>query len=200
MKEEDYIKMLASRRGVPIIREESHKLLKEITEQLAPKRILEIGTAVGYSGIIMLEAAKDASLVTIEHDADKVSEANENFKTLGLENRVTVICDDCVSLISTFVAEGKYDKYFDMVFLDGPKAQYVKMLDSLIMLTRPGGTILADNVLFRGYVQDKTNMPRRFKTIVKRLNMFIDKVKTSSDVLDYKMYDIEDGLMQITIK
>jgi len=200
MNQEEFIKENANRRGVPIIREESHNKLIEIVKKVNPKNILEIGTAVGYSGILMLEACPNAKLITIELQEDKVIEAQHNFKEAGLEDRVTIINGDCMQEVSLMVAEGNYDKFFDFVFLDGPKAQYVKMLESLIMLTKNKGTILADNVLFRGYVKDKTNMPRRFKTIVKRLNMFLDEVSTREDIESHTLYEIEDGMIEFKIK
>ena len=200
MEQEEFIKLIANRRGVPIIREESHNKLIEIVKRVNPKTILEIGTAVGYSGILMLEACPDANLITIELQEDKVIEARQNFKDKGLKDRVTIIHGDCMQEISLMVAEGKFDKYFDFVFLDGPKAQYVKMLDALIMLTKSEGTILADNVLFRGYVKDKSLMPRRFKTIVKRLNMFLSDIETRDDILCHTLYEIEDGMIEFKIK
>ena len=200
MNQEEFIKENANRRGVPIIREESHNKLIEIVKRINPKTILEIGTAVGYSGILMLEACPEAKLITIELQEDKVIEAKSNFKEAGLEDRVTIIHGDCMQEVSIMVAEGNYDKYFDFVFLDGPKAQYVKMLESLIMLTKNGGTILADNVLFRGFVKDKTDMPRRFKTIVKRLNMFLTEIETRDDIESHTLYEIEDGMIEFKIK
>ena len=200
MMDQEYIRENANRRGVPIIREESHNKLIEIVKKINPKTILEIGTAVGYSGMLMLEACPNANLITIELQEDKVIEAKNNFKEAGMENRVTIIHGDCMQEISLMVAEGNFDKHFDFVFLDGPKAQYIKMLESLIMLTKSGGTILADNVLFRGYVKDKTLMPRRFKTIVKRLNMFLNEIQSRDDIESYTLYEIEDGMIEFKIK
>jgi len=200
MDQEELIKIDANRRGVPIIREESHNKLIEIVKKVNPKTILEIGTAVGYSGILMLEACPNATLITIELKEDKANEAKINFKTAGLEDRVTVINGDCMQEISLMVAEGNFDKYFDFVFLDGPKAQYIKMLESLMILTKGGGTILADNVLFRGYVKDKSLMPRRFKTIVKRLNEFLLAIETREDIENHTLYEIEDGMIEFKIK
>lgn len=198
MTEED-IKEGASRRGLPIIREKSHEVLVQTVKRLKPKNILEIGTAIGYSGILMLENC-DAQLTTIEHDDYKVEEAKKNFADHGLADRVNVVYDDCNYYISMLVAEGK-EKVFDFVFLDGPKAQYIKMLESLIMLTKSGGTILVDNVLFRGFVRgDKTDMPRRYKTIVKRLEMFLDAVESHPDIASHKLIDIEDGMLEIVVK
>ena len=200
MMDQEYIRENANRRGVPIIREESHNKLIEIVKKINPITILEIGTAVGYSGMLMLEACPNANLITIELQEDKVIEAKNNFKEAGMENRVTIIHGDCMQEISLMVAEGNFDKHFDFVFLDGPKAQYIKMLESLIMLTKSGGTILADNVLFRGYVKDKTLMPRRFKTIVKRLNMFLNEIQSREDIESYTLYEIEDGMIEFKIK
>lgn len=200
MNQEEEIKLDANRRGVPIIREESHFKLQELTKKINPKNILEIGTAVGYSGILMLSSANDASLITIEHDLEKVNEARENFKNAGYEKRATVIHGDCMEEVSTMVAEGEHDKFFDMVFLDGPKAQYVKMLESLLLLTKSGGYIIADNVLFRGYVKNKQDMPRRFKTIVKRLEMLFEVVKTHPDIESHEIIEIEDGMLVIKVK
>lgn len=199
--DEGYIREMASRRGLPIIREKSHEILKEIIKKVNPKRILEIGTAVGYSGILMLDTIKDATLLTIEHDDYKVTEAIKNFNEFGMENRAEVINDDCVSYLSMLVAENKFIKEFDFVFLDGPKAQYIKMLESILMLTKSGGTILVDNVLFRGFVRgDKSQMPRRYKTIVKRLEMFLDAVEHHEDIKSYKLIDVEDGMLEIVVK
>ena len=113
MNQEEFIKENANRRGVPIIREESHNKLIEIVKRINPKTILEIGTAVGYSGILMLEACPEAKLITIELQEDKVIEAKSNFKEAGLEDRVTIIHGDCMQEVSIMVAEGNYDKYFD---------------------------------------------------------------------------------------
>lgn len=200
MNQEELIKIDANRRGVPIIREESHNKLIEIVKKVNPKTILEIGTAVGYSGILMLETCPNAKLITIELQEDKANEAKNNFKEAGLEDRVTVINGDCNQEVSLMVAEGNYDKYFDFVFLDGPKAQYINMLESLMILTKSGGTILADNVLFRGYVKDKSLMPRRFKTIVKRLNEFLSAIETREDIESHTLYEIEDGMIEFKIK
>jgi len=200
MTQEENIKIDANRRGVPIIREQSHVVLQDITKQVNPKRILEIGTAVGYSGLLMLNASDNACLITIEKDIDKVVEATNNFKQAGYQDRAQVIHADCVEYISSMVASGEYDKSFDLVFLDGPKGQYINMLEGLIMLTKSGGTIVADNVLFRGYVQDKTKMPRRFKTIVKRLHMLFDAIANHPDIESHELLEIEDGILIIKVK
>ncbi len=200
MEKETELRDSLERRGVPIIREKSHEMLAEIVKRLQPKKILEIGTAVGYSGILMLEASKDSELITIEHDHAKVVEAKENFSRAGLENRVNIIEDDCSFAISMLALDEAQLGTFDFIFLDGPKAQYVKMLENLLMLTKHGGTILADNVLFRGWVENKKEMPKRFRTIVKRLEMFLDVVKMHPKIESHKLYKIEDGMLEILVR
>lgn len=197
----DWIKTNANRRGVPIIRDNSHIFLQNFASLHKPENILEIGTAVGYSGITLLKSSSQTSkLITIEHDQDKVEEAKINFADAGLLDRVNVILADCSEQISLMVAEGTYDKSFDLIFLDGPKGQYVKMLEALIMLTKSGGYIIADNVLFRGYVKDKSQMPRRFKTIVKRLNELFEVVKTHPDIEEFFLDEQDDGILVMKIR
>ena len=193
-KYENSFKLYAEARGVPIIRDDSHILLSNITKDCNPRHILEIGTAVGYSGITMLEAS-NADLVTIEKLADLAQEAQENFSAAGLIDRVKIINNDCsLGLIDLMLDENNLEK-FDFIFLDGPKAQYLNMLPSLYALLAPNGTLVADNVLFRGYVENPKLSPRRYRTIWQRLQKFIDYVENSGDFYDVKLYRIEDGVL-----
>lgn len=195
------IKEKAIEDKVPIIRDESYKILIDYVKKYKPKNILEIGTAVGYSGMAMLEAYEESVLTTIELDDQRFSEAVNNFKKFGFDNRVNLVKGDCCEIIESMSNDNKFNGKFDFVFLDGPKGQYIKMLDNLIKLTKSGGIILADNVLFRGYVRgDKSNMPRRFKTLVKRLEMFLDTAQSHPQIKSCVINDIEDGLCTITVK
>lgn len=191
--EELYIKDSANHRGVPIIREQSHQVLIDIVKKYKPKNILEIGTAVGYSGIAMLSSC-DAKLTTIEHNQSLAAEAKQNFIDAGLDDRVNIICDDCLVQIAQMVADDRYNEFFDFIFLDGPKAQYNNMLEGLVMLLKSGGVLLADNVLFRGYVQDISAAQKRYKTIAERLKVFIDKFINHEDLTNTRLIDIEDGM------
>ena len=186
--------------GVPIIRTKSHEVLEEFTKNLNPKHILEIGTAVGFSGITMLSVC-DGDLVTIEHNEDFILQAKDNFEKFGLSSRVEIISGDCHVEIAKLLASNKFDGYFDMIFLDGPKAQYNLLLDGLILLLKEGGSLVADNVLFRGYVEGKTAVPtRRYKTIIKRLGEFIDNCKTNEFLTDFKLLELEDGMIFVKKK
>lgn len=181
--------------GVPIVKDKTHEILEQIVKEENPKHILEIGTAVGYSGITMLEAS-DADLVTIEHDKKLAKLAKANFKNHHLLKRVNIILADCLVALARLVASNKYDKYFDFIFLDGPKAQYTQMFDLLMILLADGGTLVVDNVLFRGYVNKTSSVQtKRYKTIVKRLNEFIDKCKNSNQLQDFSLNSVDDGLI-----
>ena len=180
--------------GIPIIRSESHILLEKFVKAQNPVNILEIGTAIGYSGKTILNSC-NGNLVTIEHDLKLAKIAKQTFKDNGLDKRANVIVGDCMVEVAKMVASKKFDNYFDFVFLDGPKAQYDLLLDSLILLLKPSGTFVADNVLFRGYVESNTAPTKRYKTIIKRLDNFIKNCKNHPKLANFKLYNIEDGVI-----
>ena len=191
---EQSFKDFAVRRGVPIIRDSSHELLRELVKKYRPKHILEIGTAVGYSGITMLESS-EADLVTVEKLEECALEAKTNFKNAGFEDRVQVYLDDCSNFVTELLMNEGNLEAFDFIFLDGPKAQYLNLLPSLYALLAPNGILVADNVLFRGYVENPKIAPRRFRTIWQRLRRFIEYVFTSGDFVDVELHRIEDGVL-----
>lgn len=198
--QELYIKDSANHRGVPIIREQSHDILVEYIQKYKPERILEIGTAVGYSAMEMLKNC-DGEIITIEHNENLVKEATQNLKDANLLDRATLVCDDCLVQVAQMVALDNYNEYFDFIFLDGPKAQYGNMIEGLIMLLKSGGVILVDNVLFRGYVDGSAQAPtKRFKTIVSRLRKFIDEFLNNPELENAKLIEIEDGMLFATKK
>ena len=181
--------------GIPVIKTESHKLLSTLVKKYKPKHILEIGTAVGYSGITILSST-DGDLVTIEHNKDFIKQAKKNFSKHCVSKRATIIDGDCLVEIARLVSLPKYKEYFDFIFLDGPKAQYNSMLDGLLYLLKPDGVFLADNVLFRGYIAGENEAPtKRYKTIIKRLNNFIENCKNHKNLTDFELITLEDGLI-----
>ncbi len=181
--------------GVPIIRTKSHEYLEELVKTYKPKHILEIGTAVGYSAITMLMVS-DANIITIEHNSDFAKQAKKNLKKAKLGFRAKILEGDCMVIISKLLSSKKYDEYFDFIFLDGPKAQYDSMLNSLILLLKPSGVFVADNVLFRGYTEGIKKVPtKRYKTIIQRLNKFIENCKNNPNLCEFSLKNIEDGLI-----
>ena len=177
---EEQFRDYAEKRGVPIIREQSHELLRDLVIKYNPKHILEIGTAVGYSGITMLESS-EADLLTVEINTESYHEALDNFEHVNMSERVKVVNADCSDFILDLVTNENNLGKFDFIFLDGPKAQYLRLYPSLLELLSVGGVLVADNVLFRGYVENPKSAPRRFKTIYQRLKKFIELCETSGD-------------------
>ena len=195
MKKSNNIKQTASNYGVPIIRNISHDILVEKVKETNPDNILEVGTAIGYSGIAMLENS-NAKLMTIEHNLEYIKQAKQNFKNHKLTKRVKIKNGDCMVILANLCSSKKYNEFFDFIFLDGPKAQYDNMLELLLLLLKPNGLLVADNVLFRGYVEEGTKpKSRRYKTIIERLNQFIEKCKNHPELYNFELNNTEDGMI-----
>ena len=123
---------------VPIIRPLSREILAKEVAAKNPSKILEIGTAIGFSGCLMLNSAPNSTLITIEIDEKSFEVAKQNFAEAGFTTRVNQILGDASEIVKTL--EGK----FDFIFLDGPKSQYVKQLPYLVNLLSVGGVLLAE--------------------------------------------------------
>lgn len=180
------LKNFAREKGFPIIKDTGLNKLLEVVRSANPKRILEIGTAVGYSGSLMLFNS-EAILDTLEKNVESAHLAEANFKDLGLCERVRVLIGDADKLIDTLRSQ-KYD----LIFLDGPKGQYINYYDRLINMLGSGGVLVADNVLFRGYVRGG-NEPRRYRSLVRHLREFNDAIMNDARV-DTIIYDVGDGV------
>ena len=134
-------------RGLPLIDAEVGLLLRALAVALGATRMLEIGTAIGYSGIWLAGAlAPGGMLLTIEMDPDRAREARENFARAGVADRATVIVGDAQRMLAKVAGP------FDLIFQDGDKRLYTPMLDRLVTLLRPGGVLATDNVLWDGEV------------------------------------------------
>ena len=188
------IRDYAEKYAVPIMRPETSKMITNFIQDNKPKNILEIGTAIGYSGIVMLENS-DAKLVTIEHNKDYIKKARENFKAQKFSKRVNIIDGDCLVVLANLSSQEKYKNYFDLIFLDGPKAQYDKMLNMLIFMLKPGGNLIVDDVLFHQNLNPEHKVSRRFKTIANRLNEFIENCKNNPNFSEFNLKNIEDGII-----
>lgn len=171
--------------NVPIISKEIREYLKFIIRTNKNiKNILEIGTATGYSGIIMSEEiqARNGSLTTIEIDEDKFKTAKSNFEKSNLKG-IEQIFGDATEEIK------KLNKNFDLIFIDAAKGQYKKFFEDSYKLLNQGGIVFIDNILFRGYLYKES--PKRFKTIVKRLDEFINYLYEN---FDFILLPISDGV------
>lgn len=178
----------AKENHVPIIEPEVGQFLKVLLQMQDPKRILEIGTAIGYSASLMAENTSDKTIIdTIERRRDMVELAEKNIKALGYEDRINVLEGEALDILENL------DKKYDFIFMDAAKGHYKEFFDHCMELIEPKGIIVCDNVLFRGMVASDELVKRRKITIVKRLREFL---KYISDIKGYtsSIIPIGDGL------
>ncbi|ADO82553.1 O-methyltransferase [Ilyobacter polytropus] len=157
----------AQEQNVPIVTKEVAEYLKFMVKMNKSKNILEIGTAIGYSGTIMAKAVEEygGHLTTIEIDEERFNQAKENFAKAKVDN-VTLILGDGLEEIKKLQGE------FDFIFIDAAKGKYKEFFEDSYKLLSKDGIIFIDNIMFRGYLYKE--YPKRFKTIVRKLNEFID--------------------------
>lgn len=176
----------AEEHDVPIIRQEMESFMKVLLKMNRPKRILEIGTAIGYSTLFMNECLEETQIVTMENYEPRLQEARKN---LAGHDNIKLIEGDAVQNIKN-LQEG-----FDMIFLDAAKAQYIVMLPDLLRLLNEGGILLADNVLQDGeLIRSRYVTPRRQRTIHSRMREFIWEVKHMPE-LTTSIITIGDGVV-----
>lgn len=173
---------------VPIIRPNSAKFLHNFVKENNVRTILEIGTAIGFSGSIMLSAgAEKLTTIDINEVTNKV--ARNTFAKLGFGEQVELILEDAKTVLPKLVAE---KRKYDMVFLDGAKGQYINYLPNLLKLINKDGIIFADNVLLGGMVESTEKIPHRKRTMVVNLRKYLEVV--SSGELITELVRIEDGI------
>ncbi len=179
-------------RAIPVSSDETLQFLMAQVAACKAENILEIGTAVGVSGICMLNACGSARLTTIERDENFFAEAKDNFEKAGLSDRVTQIFGDAGEIIK------KLDGEYDFIFLDGAKAQYIKYLPHLKKLMPSGGVLLADDVLLYGWVNGEAPVPKKRRMLVQHIREYLDAV-TRDDELITSVIDVGDG-MALSVK
>jgi len=169
------IKNESLEQNVPIITDEVLNYMIFTARNIKARNILEIGTATGYSGLFLAQIANENSgfLTTMEIDEIRYGKAVENFKKLGLFEKNKMIFGDALEEIPKLDKNVKYD----FIFIDASKGQYLKFFEMSYELLNKNGIIFIDNLMFRGLVAaDKEEIPKRYKTIVKRLKEFIEKL------------------------
>lgn len=183
------IEEYARAHGVPIAEPETARLLSVLCMIKKPRQIIEIGTAVGYSAIVMARAADDAHVLTIEYDGAAADIARKNISDMGLSDRVEVVNADAKEYLSYIDDDG----CADLIFMDGPKAHYLYMLDDCIRLLKTGGVLVSDNVLYKGMTADDAHVVRRKVTIVERLREYIGALM-SEPCLETALLPLGDGV------
>ena len=165
----------AQREQVPIINEKGREAFIRLIEENKPHRVLEIGTAIGYSALLLAcHGAEDIRITTLELSEERAEAAKSYWGKSPHRERMELHIGDAGEILSCLVPP---PKGFDFVFIDAAKGQYVDYFRKVQPLLAEKAVIVADNVLFRGYVLGKEKPPRRYKTIVKRLREYLDLVQ-----------------------
>ncbi len=170
----------------PSIRDDVAQFLFEECQKRQPKRILEIGTYIGYSASIMLSASNQSHLTTIEKNEENFDIAKQNLAKF--DGRITMIKGDALEVVKLLKEEK-----FDFIFIDGPKSQYPKYLPYLKNMLESGGVLMADNINFHGYVKVDGKVAHKHRTSVNRIREFLESVKSDADFTT-QFYDMGDGV------
>mgnify|MGYP000345905741 FL=1 len=179
----------AVKNRVPIIRRETASLLKTMVTLVAPNRILEVGTAVGYSALLMASVMpKECRITTIEKYEKRIPEAKENFRLAGMEEKITLLEGDAAEVLKTL--EGPYD----FIFMDAAKGQYIHFLPEILRILEKDGVLVSDNVLQDGdVIESRFAVTRRNRTIHKRMREYLYTL-THSEELVTAVLPVGDGI------
>ena len=183
------IEEAARKNNVPIIRKQAQYYMRLMCQLVRPERILEIGTAVGFSGLLMLESnPEDAFLDTIESYAPRIIEAKKNFSGSLYNDRIRLFEGDAMEILPTLMGE------YDLIFMDASKGQYVRMLPMIKKLMHSGSVLITDNILQEGnLIESSFSIKRRDRTIHKRIREFLEII-TSDDDMVTDTLSLGDGM------
>ena len=190
------IKNHAKENYIPIVRDKTIDTINKIIKHENIKTVLEIGTATGYSSLMMLLSNEELLVTTIEKDQVRFKMAMENFKVAGVEKRVNPILGDAYDEIE-HLSDESYK--FDFIFLDGPKGQYIRYYPMLVNLLNHGGIIFADNVLLGGLLNDKKEVTHKNRSMVNNMKSFIKSIEEDSRFITQE-FDIDDGFLICKLK
>ena len=192
-QELEKIKQKALEDHIPIIMDDTLEVIEKELKENPPKKILEIGAAVGYSAMCFSEfLADDGKIDTIERDEERVEEAKENIKDMELEDKINIYVGDAVEILPTL------NEKYDMIFIDAAKGKYPFFLAEALRMLAPNGTIFADNILYKGYVMSDYNKHKQ-RTAVRNLREYIAET-TENPLLDTEILEVGDGLAVTKLK
>ncbi len=176
--------------NVPVVREDTASLLRLLVKYHRPSRILETGTAIGFSSILMAKASDHPALHidTVEIDPDMASTARRNIQKAGLSKNIRVILGDAREVLGCLTG------VYDMIFVDSAKGQYIHMYDDLKRLLKSGGILICDNVIFYGKIFDSPEQaPHKHRTIVTNMRSFLERLFKDTDYTS-TLLEIGDGI------
>ena len=187
------LKQSALEEHIPIIMDDTLEVIEKELKNNPPKRILEIGTAVGYSAMCFSEfLAEDGKIDTIERDEERIKQAKINIKNVGVEDKIDIYEGDAVEILPTL------NEKYDMVFIDAAKGKYPFFLKESLRMINPNGIIFADNILYKGYVMSDYNKHKQ-RTAVRNLREYIKEVSENPN-LETEILEVGDGLAISRIK
>ncbi len=181
------IKEKALEEHIPIIMDDTLEVIQKILIETKPNKILEIGTAVGYSAICFSEFLSESGKIdTIERETDRVKQAKENIKLTDVEDKINIYEGDAVEILPTL------NEKYDIVFIDAAKGKYPFFLKEAMRMINKNGIIIADNVLYKGYVMGDYNKHKQ-RTAVRNLREYIKEV-TENENIETQILEVGDGL------
>lgn len=177
----------AEANNIPIIELDSIKFIMKYIKLNNVKSVLEIGTAIGYSAILMANATQTVEITTIEKDEKRYREAVKNINACGLDKRIEVVYNDALEV-------NLAGHSYDLIFIDAAKGGYIKYFEKFCNYLNPGGVIITDNLKFHGLVKNKSSIKsKNLKGIVDKIEKYIEFLDNNKDYVT-KYYDIGDGL------
>ncbi len=173
---------------VPIVRKDMQAFLKYMMYRCKPERILEVGTAIGFSALLMSEYAPQAHITTIENYDKRIPIAKENFKRFGRDERIELVEGDALKILPKL--KGRYD----FIFMDAAKGQYINYLPDILRLMDEGATLVSDNVLQDGdIIESKYAVVRRDRTIHTRMRDYLYELKHHENLMTV-ILPVGDGI------
>lgn len=192
-QELERVKKKALEDHIPIIMDNTLEVMGKYLSQIKPKKILEIGTAVGYSAMCFTNfLTEDGRIDTIEREAERVKEARENIEKVGVADKIQIYEGDAVEILPTL------KERYDAVFIDAAKGKYPFFLKEALRMIKPNGIIFADNILYKGYVLSDYNKHKQ-RTAVRNLREYIKEVSENPN-LETQILEVGDGLAISQIK
>ncbi len=186
-KELMIVKQNALENHIPIIMDDTLEVIAGILKKIKPQNILEIGAAVGYSAMCFSEYLQENGKIdTIERDEERIQQAKENFVKVGVQDKINLYEGDAIEILPTL------NEKYDVVFIDAAKGKYPFFLEQALRMLNKNGVIIADNVLYKGYVMSDYNKHKQ-RTAVRNLREYIARVNEDAN-LDTEILEVGDGL------
>lgn len=186
------MEQFAKENSVPIVQKDTAKFLQFMVTVKRPKKILELGTAIGYSAILMCKySGEDTKITSIERDDKMFSIAEENISKYGYDKNINLVKGECLEVMKSL------DDKYDIIFMDAGKGHYNHFLPECLRLLKKDGIIIADNVLFRGMVANNDLLIRRKITIVKRMRKYLEMVSSDPELIT-SIIPMGDGIAVTT--